>query len=153
VTDHAVQAVDDTSQCMNIKGISNVSRSSFPNFSDSISFQSPCKYLISTASSTSQWWSNLLWTSGGNLNLGKCFYYAFHPYVDFKTNSIKYKNISYGTYIKIFNQADRKFHHVQDLLPNNARRMLGVILAPDSDSASQMKSTILKAKELKEKFL
>ena len=31
-----------------------------------------------TTTSTAQWWDNLLHSSGGTLELSKCFYYTFH---------------------------------------------------------------------------
>jgi len=62
ITDHAVQFVDDTSQFLNMSGIQQ-STSNESNISDS---------LAKCASTNAQLWSDLLWTSGGQLNLFKC---------------------------------------------------------------------------------
>ena len=45
---------------------------------DSLLRREPIPALISTTTTTAQWWENLLHSSGGTLELSKCFYYMFH---------------------------------------------------------------------------
>jgi len=79
VMDYAVQFVDDTSQYVNELGLSL----------DTTTHEQDYNYemMITTASNNAQLWADYLWTSGGKLNLFKCVYYAFKPYVNSKKNS------------------------------------------------------------------
>ena len=38
--------------------------------------------LITETTEAAQWWENMLWTTGGELELSKCFYYVMHWYFD-----------------------------------------------------------------------
>ena len=44
--------------------------------------QSLLKELLQEGTSMAQWWENLLWSSGGKLELSKCFFYVMHWYFD-----------------------------------------------------------------------
>jgi len=94
-----------------------------------------------------------MWISGGNLQLGKCFYYAFTPTMDFKSNSVKYKKITSVSGISIINPADGKRTNIAGLQPSDSRRTLGVLLSPDGKGINQLKVTLSKAKEFFGKFM
>jgi hypothetical protein len=70
--DFGVQFVDNTSQFLNKRGIQ-------PSPSLSLSDN---EFLASYASKNAQLWSDLQWVSGGQINLSKCFYYAFKPSIN-----------------------------------------------------------------------
>ena len=40
--------------------------------------------MIYETTQTAQWWENLLWSTGGELELSKCFFYIMHWYFDEK---------------------------------------------------------------------
>jgi hypothetical protein len=65
VCEHAVQFVDDTSQYTNKGGIAQLEKETEPISDDT---------LVKHAQKTSQIWADMLWVSGGNLNLDKCYY-------------------------------------------------------------------------------
>ncbi len=81
VIDRCVQFVDDTSHFLNIHGarVHNMENKDIQ----------PTE-LLHIATNNSQKWADLTWMSGGNLNLGKCFFYAFIPSINFKSNTIQY---------------------------------------------------------------
>jgi hypothetical protein len=145
VTDKAVQYVDDTSQFLNIAGAHMSGQCPMPP-------ESPSE-LIALASSNSQTWASLLIMSGGDLNMEKCYSYAFRPYMDYKSNSVKYTTISSMDRIQI-TRSDGKGHHVIDIVPpNNARHTLGVLLSPDGNGDTQLRHSVSKGKELFGKFI
>jgi hypothetical protein len=109
--------------------------------------------LLPIATTNSQLWADLMWISGGNLQLGKCFYYAFTPTMDFKSNSVKYKKITSVSGISIINPADGKRTNIAGLQPSDSRRTLGVLLSPDGKGINQLKVTLSKAKEFFGKFM
>lgn len=82
VTDNSVQYIDNTSQFLNTTNLLLQHPSPTNNASHD---------LIQVVSGNSQLWVDLMWMLGRNLNLGKCYYFAFHPVIDFKSNSMKYK--------------------------------------------------------------
>jgi hypothetical protein len=88
-----------------------------------------------------------LWLSDGNLYLSKCFHYALRPYINYKTNSIEYDAISSEKIFKMKNPSDNKYNSIQGLPPSEARRTLGVIIAPDGKGSTQLRHSILKTKE------
>jgi hypothetical protein len=142
IVDHAVQFVDDSSQFLNYKGI-NLSESTTLHGSD----------LQSCASHNAQTWSDLLWVSGGQLNLGKCYYYAFKPSLNYKSNKIIYTKIVFDQGIQVKSKLDGTSHIIQAILPNEARCTLGVMLSQNGDGSSQIMSSITKAKEFFSKFI
>lgn len=76
VEDHVAQFVDDTSQFLNKLCAWSVVPSSDNTPDNSL--------LSGFASKNAHLWSNLLWVSRGKLNLNKCFYYGFTPYINYK---------------------------------------------------------------------
>jgi hypothetical protein len=82
VTDYAVQFVDDTSQFVNENVLSH---NSLGDPETNI-----CHAMMQAASSNAQMWADYLWTSGGKLQLSKCFDFAFKPYINYKTNQVSY---------------------------------------------------------------
>jgi len=139
-----VQYVDDTSQFLNITGAQESGHCSIPP-------EFPSE-LIPLASSNSQTWASLLFMSGGDLNLEKCYSYAFRPYMDYKSNTVKYTNISSTNQIQI-TRSDGKGRHIIDIVPpTSARRTLGVLLSPDGNGNTQLRQSVSKGKEFLGKF-
>jgi hypothetical protein len=99
VSDNLVQYIDDTSQFLNTTYL----LLKHPALAVDTSHD-----LIQVALENFQLWVDLMWVLGGNLNLGKCFYFAFHPEIDFKSNSVKYKTITNSSSLSIQNPADGK---------------------------------------------
>jgi len=128
VTDHSVQYVDDTSQFLNNKGAMN----HIPPEQEITQLN-----LIQLASQNAQTWANLMWMSGGNLNLGKCFFYAFTPSINYKSNTIHYDKILSDPGISITNPATGTDVTLQSLNPDDSQRTLGVILSPDGKGKLQ----------------
>ncbi len=81
VMDRCVQFVDDTSHFLKIRGARDYNM-------ENKDIQPP--QLLHIATNNSQKWADLTCMSGGNLNLGKCFFYAFIPSINFKSNTIQY---------------------------------------------------------------
>jgi len=130
-TDMAVQFVDDTLQFVNALGVSN--HSDNPSVSD--------EELLQTAAHNTQLWANYLWVSGGNLNLSKCFHYAFCPYYNYKKSTTSYSKLRSGN------------HQICSLPLDDARRTLGVVMAPDGSGKTQLRVSNAKAKEFYGKSL
>jgi hypothetical protein len=128
VTDYSVQFVDDTSQFLNILGATN---HTIPDQN-----MTP-PLLIPTATENAQKWADLMWMSGGNLNLEKCFFYAFQPSINFKSNTIQYSKISSESGISITNAANGDIITLHSLSPNDSHRTLGAFLSPDGSGKSQ----------------
>lgn len=83
-------------------------------------------------------WTTLLWLSGGNLNTNKCFYYYIEPHYDHNKMKVAYKtkHQAPGT-ITMHNPATSSSTTLQCLETNEARRTLGVIMAPNRSSTDQ----------------
>jgi len=144
VTDHSVQFVDDTSHFLNILG-------AFNHRPANHEIQPP--ELLQIAATNSQKWADLTGMSGGNLNLGRCFFYAFLPSINFKSNTIQYAIIQSDTGISITNPADGTEVSLQSLNPDDSRCTLGIILSPEGKGKSQLKHSLSKAKEFYGKFV
>jgi len=93
--------------------------------------------LIPTATENAQKWADLMWMSGGNLNLEKCFFYAFQPSINFKSNTIQHSKISSESGISITNAANGDIITLHSLSPNDSHRTLGAFLSPDGSGKSQ----------------
>jgi len=109
--------------------------------------------LMQLASQSAQTWANLMWMSGGNLNLGKCFFYAFTPSINYKSSTIRYDKILLDQGISITNPATGTDVTLQSLNPDDSQRTLGVILSPDGKGKLQLQTTLKKAKEFYSKFM
>jgi hypothetical protein len=82
IKDNAVQFVNDTSLFVNEHGLTSNSLE--------MSIANLYQQMLEAASSNAQLWVDYLWVAGGKLQLSKCFYYAFKPYINYKTNQISY---------------------------------------------------------------
>ncbi len=85
--------------------------------------------------------------SGGNLNSDKCFYYFIEPEYNYKTNNITYTS-SYKTPGTILYR-DHITHDVKPIKREEsytARRMLGVMLAPNGNCKTQIETCMEKAR-------
>jgi len=138
ITDSAVQYVDDTSQ--------------FVNGNNRHTDDTPHNNLISMAKANSQTWANLLWVSGGNLNLGKCYYYAFQPRLNYKKNKIIYEDLDKDSSIVVMNPADNHTHEIRRTHPSIAQRTLGAKIALNGDGSQQLQHTLRLTREFFGKF-
>jgi len=68
---------------------------------------------------------------GGQLNLFKCYYNAFRPSINYKTNTVTYSSINFEKGITVKSRMDGSSHTLQSLPPNEAKRTLGVMLSPE----------------------
>ncbi len=94
----------------------------------------------------SQAWADLLWVSGGNLNLDKCFTDSMLPTYSFTTASTKVEKLPQPHPLTISNPSNHQSHTIAQIAPTFAKRTLGVIMAPDGSNRLQLKHTLLKAK-------
>jgi hypothetical protein len=100
--------------------------------------QSDREALFKIANKNSNTWASLLWISGGNLNTEKCFYYFLKPRYNFESNSIKYYNKSKAPGdITIKNPQTNLDKIITRIEPTEAKRTLGVLLAPDGNTKLQ----------------
>jgi hypothetical protein len=91
-------------------------------------------------------WAQLLWMSGGNLNSNKCFYYYLQPNYNFQTQQITYETSRKAPgHITLTDPATNNEHPLTGLEPKEARRTLGVLLAPDGNTSQQYELTRDKA--------
>jgi hypothetical protein len=141
VTDIAVQFIDDTSQFLNVGGITN----NIQNISHDD--------LIHVASQNAQRWADYLWISGGYLNLDKCFYYTFQPSINYKTNEVVCEPFTTSKKCTIVNPATNSLSRLQNLPPSEARCTLGAIIDPTGNGTPQISHTISKAKDFFGKFI
>jgi len=95
ITDQVVQYVDDTSQFLNLMGICTDQKE--------YSKTEISETLYSATKKNLESWSECMWTSGGNLNVGKCFCYAFKPQLNYSTQRIKCKKITIPRALTLFN--------------------------------------------------
>jgi hypothetical protein len=145
VSDSSVQFVDDTSQFLNPLGISSQLHIPLSDINSNI--------LHHTASSTSQKWSDLLWVSGGYLNLNKCYYYAFSPSINYKSNKIQYSTLDFDQGITIQHPLTGSSQCIPGVLPQDSKRTLGVVISPDGNGSKQLQLLINKARENLGKFI
>jgi hypothetical protein len=137
--DHATQYVDDKTEMVNARGI-NIPMPRNPNATFLLNS------IFQAASENTKIWSSLLWLSGGNLNPSKCFYYYIHLKYNFRRLTMEYltEKRAPGS-IFMLNPATNTTAPLERLEPTVARRTLGVILAPDGSSKSQIASSLSKA--------
>ena len=105
-----------------------------------------------TASSNSQKWSDLLWVSGGLLDLDKCYFYAFPPSINYKTNKINYRALDFGQGIKVQNPNTGSQNCILGVSPQDSKCTLGVVLSPDGNGYRQLQILITKATKILGKF-
>jgi hypothetical protein len=91
ISTHTLQFVDDTSQFLNCATTSEAD----------LDIAGMKDALFQRANHNAQLWSDLLWVSGGHLHFGKCFFYAFHPVINFKRNSIVYRDMFPNSPLKL----------------------------------------------------
>jgi hypothetical protein len=132
IEDKTVQYVDDTSQFIkkptqdsNIPLTANETETNLHQY----------------ASHNANLWSECLWLSGGQLNSNKCYFYAFCPYINYKTNKIMYTDIPMPSEVTIMNRASGKPLTIPNVPSGQARRTLGVILSSKGAHTAQLKHT------------
>ena len=94
--------------------------------------------LIRESTEMAQWWENLLWATGGKLELDKCFVYTMHWWFDDRGQpklATKYDMEKLGIAITV---ADSSQPHtqvnIQLLDPSEASKTLGVYIAPSGNT-------------------
>jgi hypothetical protein len=143
ISDKTVQYVGNTSQFLNPLGAGLTSSYETKNIGNN---------LLPIASQNSQQWADLLWTSGGNLNLNKCYYYAFSFTINYNKNKITMKDLPMDKPILIRNPANNMHTPLEYVPPSICHRTLGVSLSPDGNGNAQLKHCLHRAKELQEKL-
>ena len=93
--------------------------------------------MIDETSQTAQWWENLLWSTGGELELSKCFFYVMHWYFDEKgqpqlANNETLKRLKCE--IKITESATNQEANIRLLDSSEDHTTLGVKANPTGDS-------------------
>jgi hypothetical protein len=139
VYNHGVQYVDDTSQFLNPLGAA-IS----PDITSPLEIG---QSLGQIATSNSKLWAECMWMSGGLLNDAKCFYYAFLPTWDYKTNTIKYSPLPLPSPVKLFNPATNNSLPMSNSHHSSAKQTLGVIISPHGNGTSQIRHSIQKSRE------
>lgn len=72
----------------------------------------------------------------GNLNVNKCFYYYLQPTFNFSKQKTSYTTIYHSPgHIIVNNPATQTNIELKRIEPNEVRRTLGVILAPNGDAS------------------
>lgn len=103
---------------------------------------STTRYIFEAANKNTDIWTKLLWISGGNLNPEKCFYYYLEPHYNHSSGHIKYKRIKQSPGdIHIQDPETNQTTPVKRLEPSDGKRTLGVILAPDGNCSTQIKTS------------
>ena len=141
ITDRTTQYVDDKTEMINSKGIQhNAPRN--PNQT----FIRESLFRAGTENTKIQ--TSLLWLSGGNLNPSKCFYYYIHPRYNFKRLTTEYvrEKRAPGN-ILITDPVTKVSSPIDRLEPSQARRTLGVTMAPSGTSKEQINVSLGKAQK------
>jgi hypothetical protein len=112
----ATQFVDDKTEMVNLQGATIT-----PSCRSNITAEERVQ-LFQTATDNSTKWASLLWMSGGNLNLSKCYYYYIQPKYNFTSQKISYAtNSSTPGDRTVINPATKTATIVARVLPTEAR--------------------------------
>jgi hypothetical protein len=141
--DIGVQYVDDTSQFLNPLGLGIDSHTTDTTDLSRQLYHQACK--------KSRTWSECLWMWGGCLNVAKCYFYSFHPDLNYKRNAITYSDLPMPD-IQVFDHVSSSYKTLQKISSSCARCTLGVIMSPDGNGLSQIHHSTQKARELKGKL-
>jgi len=133
IHDKAIQYVDDTMQLLN-----HASANSSFNPNNQLE---NTDILLKHAHNNTRLWNDINWIFGGNLNLGKCYYYSFIPSYNFKKRSSTYKHIPLFTHLNT-KSCGFLYTHNSARPPTTVKQSLGVFLAPDGSATEQMRITI-----------
>jgi hypothetical protein len=140
ICDHATQYVDDKTEMLNANGT--------PMPLDNPIKISPEEraYLFQIANLNTDKWTRILWISGGNLNLNKCFYYYLQPSYNHGSQKVTYANSRKAPgNIVVTNPATNTAITIQRVEPREAKRTLGVMMAPDGNAMTQYRTSKEKA--------
>jgi hypothetical protein len=131
ILDHATQYVDDKTEMINVKGISGCACQHSKGQQRAMLFEA--------ANKNTNIWAEILWISGGNLNPEKCFYYYLHPKYNHATGRIQYETSPKAPGEILLHNPDTQITTpLRRVEPNDGRRTLGVILAPDGNCSHQI---------------
>jgi len=97
-------------------------------------------------------WANIQTISGGQLNTGKCFFYAFQKTINYKSNKISCSDIPLQTAISIQHKETSATTVIQQVSASEGRRTIGAILSPDGSSSAQLKLSLQCSRELQGKL-
>jgi hypothetical protein len=144
MSDSAVQFVDETSQFTNSLGC---------GITEYVhDMQTNTATLFSNAQSNITTWNDFIWLSGGKLNPGKCYFYSFHPSYDHKRHRMSYQQLEPYNPLHLIDKDNQTRIRLEHCSPYNAKRTLGVILAPDGSATQQMQHIISRAGEIQGKL-
>jgi hypothetical protein len=127
-SDRSVQYVDNTSQFLNPLGISN---------KHNCPAEEASSMMPDIARKNAQTWADIQHISGGQLNTGKCYYYAFQNKINYKNNKIICSDLKFNTPISI-NYNDTCTTEIPQIKSSKGRRTLGAIISPNGSSKAQL---------------
>jgi len=139
ISDHVVQFVDDTTQFINALG-------TIPHQNAQASDTSEHSLFTCAQKNVSDW-NDLIWFSGGKLQPQKCYYYSFIPWYNFKKLAMSYTNYANMEPLYLHDHDTNNRITLEHRSPDDTRRTLGVILAPNGSASKQLQHTTQLAKE------
>jgi hypothetical protein len=139
-TDKVAKYVDDKTQFLNCMGAQMKSTNPPTTTTQRL------ELLHNEGRNNTQIWADLLWISGGQQNLDKCFSYSILPQYNFSSGQTITKPLTFPQPIKIINPATGSDHLMEQIHPSIAKRTLGVIMAPNASNKAQLKHTLIKAR-------
>ncbi|KAL7572600.1 hypothetical protein ACA910_010358 [Epithemia clementina (nom. ined.)] len=102
--------------------------------------------LIQETTDMAQWWENLLWSSGGRLELPKCLYYIIHWHFDATGTPQLATKAQLATSILIMDSATGTQPEIPFLEVSAAHKTLGVMVQPDNKMTAQRQHLVAQAK-------
>jgi hypothetical protein len=103
------------------------------------------------AHENAQAWADIQHISGGQLNTGKCYYYAFQNKINYKTNEVICSDIKVKTPISI-NNNDAKTTNIPQIKSSGGHCTLGAIRSPNGSNKGQLRFSLQRAKEFRGKL-
>jgi hypothetical protein len=86
----------------------------------------PIEELVGRMRETAQWWEQLLWSTGGRLELPKCFYYILHWKFDTEGRASLATRNEMGLELEIRSSQDGSMNHIRQEDCQESHRTLGI---------------------------
>jgi len=141
IQDSGVQFVDDMSQFVNSLGCE------IP--SEACQSQDNIDTLYHHAQQNISTWNDIL---GGKLHPQKCYFYSFCPTYNFKRQCISYQSLATQQPLCLDDEDNKSHIGLEHISPYDAKRTLGVTLAPDGSAVKQLQLITLHAREIQGKL-
>ena len=93
--------------------------------------------LVANAQSLAQQWENLLWATGGMLELPKCLYYVLHWYFSPNGQPCLASTAQISPRISLVESATGNTPPIPFLEPHTAHKTLGVMVSPSGSMTAQ----------------